>query len=440
MIYKELLRIYRFINNISGTSGMKGTQIAVIGGGIAAAAIIIISVILAFAGSQDDVAPVEDKFLVYTTFYPLQQFTQNIAGDTAEVKMLISSGADPHAFDLSPKTIVNLINADMLIYNGVDFEPYIDEIKSSPDFSHIIFVDSSEGIDLMEGKAHDHDGDLEHDEHADEFSDEISDIIEEFEHGHIDESQTIESIRQVIHKHEGDGHEHGSNAIEDVEMLLHEIEQGHVIGSEGIENIHHLVSGKDEHEDEHEDVHEEKEERDLDHVYDPHIWLDPLLAKKQVMNIAIHMATSDPENSETYLANADTYSERLDILDQEIRTQLSSCSKDTFVPFHNAFSYFAERYDLHTIAVIQEFSPDTPVTAKDIEDLIHFADEYDVKYFFTEENRNPKLAKSLASELGGDLLLFSPLESLSETDGPDTTYFDKMNANMDNLKIALECS
>ena len=417
---------------------MKTSQIAAIGGGIAAAVIISVFLVLGQSQteiipteSQNELAPVEKKFLVYTTFYPLQQFTQNIAGNSAEVKTLIPANGDPHAFEIGPKTIVDLSKADMLVYNGVDFEPYIDEIKSSPDFAHLILVDSSEGITFLEGEKHDHSDHgvhEEHDEHTEEFLDEIANTIEEFEHGEINESQTIESIEEILQEHEGDGHE--ENLIEEIEMLLHEIKDGYIKGQEGIEEIHHLVSGVDVHKGEHE----------LDHVYDPHIWLDPLLAKKQVMNIANHMAASDPENSETYLNNAKSYSDQLDTLDQEIRTQLSNCKKDTFVPFHNAFSYFAERYNLHTLGVIQEFSPDTPVTAKDIEELIHFAEDNDIKYFFTEENRNPKLAERLASELGGDILLFSPLESLTEEDNPDTTYFDKMRTNMDNLKMALECS
>ncbi len=422
---------------------MKGSQIGIIGGGIATA--VIISVFLVLGESQNEILPsesqneivsIEEKFLVYTTFYPLQQFTQNIAGDAAEVKTLIPSNGDPHAFELGPKTIIELSKADMLVYNGADFEPFIDEIESVSDFEHIVLVDSSEGIILLEGEKHDHGGHdehEEHEEHADEFLDEISNIIEDFERGHISESKTIDSIEEIIHEHEGDGHEHGDDVIEEIEILLNEIEDGHIEGPDGIEEIHHLTSGEDVHE-------EHDEELELDHVYDPHIWLDPLLAKKQVMNIANHMAASDPENSQVYLENANAYADQLDTLDQEIRTQLSLCKKDTFVPFHNAFSYFAERYDLHTLAVIQEFSPESPVTAKDIEELIHFAEDNDIKYFFTEENRNPKLAERLASELGGDILLFSPLESLSEEDGPDTTYFDKMRENLDNLKIALECS
>ena len=423
---------------------MSSIQIAAIGGGIAAAVIISVFLVLGQSQteiisteSQNQVASVEEKFLVYTTFYPLQQFTQNIAGDSAEVKTLIPTNGDPHAFELGPKTIVDLSKADMLVYNGVDFESYIDEIQSSPDFAHLILVDSSEGITFLEGEKHDHSshgGHEEHDEHTEEFLGEIAHTIEEFEHGHISESQTIESIEQILHEHEDDGHGHGEGMIEEIEMLLHEIEEGHMEGPEGIEEIHHLVSGEDVHEEEHEEEHE------LDHVYDPHVWLDPILAKQQVMNIANRMAASDPDNSETYLGNAKSYSDQLDTLDQEIRTELSSCKKDTFVPFHNAFSYFAERYNLHTLAVIQEFSPETPVTAKDIEELIHFAEDNDIKYFFTEENRNPKIAERLASELGGDILLFSPLESLTEEDNPDTTYFDKMKDNMDNLKIALDCS
>ncbi len=432
---------------------MKGSQVGIIGGGIAAA--VIIAVLFVSMGTQNDavplpiendvVTPSEDKFLVYTTFYPLYQFTQGVAGDAADVRILIPANGDPHSFELGPKTIVDLTKADMLVYNGADFEPYIDEIMSSSDFDHIVFVDSSEEITLMKGEAHDHSshgshGDEKHDDHAkedghddhaEEFYEEIAHVIEEFEAGDITQSQSIEEIEDILREHEGDGHAH-EGAIEDIEHLIHEIEDGHIEGAEGLEEIHHLVSGEDVHDD-------HAKEGDMDHTYDPHIWLDPILAKSQVMTIADHLKESDPEHAEIYHDNAISYTNQLDLLDQEIRSEVSSCAKDTFVPFHNAFSYFAERYDLKTLTVIQEFSPETPVTAKDIEELIHFAEDEDIKYFFTEENRNPRIAERLATELGGDILLFSPLESLSAKDDPDTTYFDKMRQNVDNLQIALEC-
>ena len=496
---------------------MKGSQIGIIGGGIAAAVIIAV-LLVSQTGIFQDTTPLpadndvvtptiepenevavqsEDKLLVYTTFYPLYQFTQGVAGDAAEVRILIPSNADPHASELGPKTIAALTKADMVIYNGADFEPYIDEIMSASDFAHIVFVDSSEGIELMEGEAHDHHGhgshgddkhddhskEDGHDEHTEDFYKEIEHVIEEFEageitqsqsieeieeilsehegdghghegtiediehfieefvHGHMTQSQSIEEIEEILSEHEGDGHGH-EGAIEDIEHLIHEIEDGHIDGAEGLEEIHHLVSGEDVHDDHSkEDGHDDHgEEGGIDHTYDPHIWLDPILAKAQVMTIADHLQESDPAHAEIYHDNAISYANQLDQLDQEIRSDVSSCAKDTFVPFHNAFSYFAERYDLNTLAVIQEFSPETPVTAKDIEELIHFAEDNDIKYFFTEENRNPKLAERLASELGGDILLFSPLESLSANDDPNVTYFEKMRQNVDNLQIALECN
>jgi len=360
---------------------MKGSQIGIIGGGIVA--VVIIAILFVSMGTQNNTTPLpsdldvaiptmdskndvdvssEDKLLVYTTFYPLYQFTQGVAGDAADVRILISANGDPHASELGPKTIVALTKADMVISNGVNFEPYIDEIMSASDFEHIVFVDSSEGIELMEGEAHDHSS-----------------------HG-----------------------SHGNDKHDD-----HSKEDGH-----------------DEH----------GEEGGIDHTYDPHIWLDPILAKAQVMTIADHLKESDPAHAEIYHDNAISYANQLDQLDQEIRSEVSSCAKDTFVPFHNSFSYFAERYNLNTLAVIQEFSPETPVTAKDIEKLIRFAEDNNIKYFLTEENRNPKLAERLAAELGGDILLFSPLESLSESDDPNVTYFEKMRQNVDNLQIALECN
>jgi len=447
---------------------VKGSQIGIIGGGIAAAVIIAVLLVSQTGISQDTtplptdndiVTPTiepenevavasEDKLLVYTTFYPLYQFTQGVAGDAADVRILMPTNGDPHAFELGPKTIAELTKADVLVYNGIDFEPYIDEVMSSPDFDHIVFVDTSEGIELMEGEAHDHHGhghgghgEDKHDEHTEDFYKEIAHVIEEFEAGEITQSQSVEEIEEILSEHEGDGHGH-DGAIEDIEHLIHEIEDGHIDGAEGLEEIHHLISGEDTHDDhaKHDDHDEHEEDGDIDHTYDPHIWLDPILAKTQVVTIADHLKESDPEHAEIYHDNAISYTSQLDQLDQEIRTEISSCGKDTFVPFHNAFSYFAERYDLKTLAVIQEFSPETPVTAKDIEELIHFAEDEDIKYFFTEENRNPKLAERLATELGGDILLFSPLESLSENDDPNVTYFEKMRQNLGNLQIALECS
>ena len=122
--------------------------------------------------SQNEVPQVEAQFLIIQHFIHYNNLLTTLQ-EIVQVKTLIPTNGDPHAFELGPKTIVDLSKSfDMLVYNGVDFEPYIDEIKSSPDFAHLILVDSSEGITFLEGEKHDHGahgGHEEHDEHTEEF-------------------------------------------------------------------------------------------------------------------------------------------------------------------------------------------------------------------------------------------------------------------------------
>lgn len=64
---------------------------------------------------------------------------------------------------------------------------------------------------------------------------------------------------------------------------------------------------------------------------DPHIWLDPVLAKIQVQNIADAMIKVDPENANYYQQNANQYKAKLDLLDKQIRTELAICNKKDFL-------------------------------------------------------------------------------------------------------------
>ncbi|HEX5573753.1 MAG TPA: metal ABC transporter substrate-binding protein, partial [Nitrososphaeraceae archaeon] len=79
---------------------------------------------------------------------------------------------------------------------------------------------------------------------------------------------------------------------------------------------------------------------------DPHVWLDPLLAKKQVENIRDGLMIIDPKNRQTYISNAKTFLDEIDTLDKTIRAELESCKKRDFISSHNSFSYFAKRYGL----------------------------------------------------------------------------------------------
>ena len=388
------------------------------------------------------------KLTVYASFFPIYEFTKGVAGDYADVELLIPSNVEPHDYEITPQTLVDLKSADVLVYNGAEFEPFVEQIIDSGEFNHLVFVDTTEGIELL-SPTEEHDEHDEHegehgDSHAEEFTEEIAEVIEEFEEGHMTESQTIVAIEEILHEHEGDGHDHGEGIIEDIEKLLHEIEDGHIEGPHGIEEIHHLVSGEDVHDEDHEKEDEHEEHDGHGHgsfQYDPHVWLDPVLAKQQVLTIGDGLlnAANSPLGLK-FEENAISYAEKLDALDANIREELSTCKKDTFVPFHNAFTYFAERYDLHAESLVG-LSPHSNPSPAEIEEMIHFAEEHDIKYFFHEEFVDTKVSDVLADELGGGILIFSPLEGLTDDDiaNKRTSYFDKMNYNIEQLKIALEC-
>jgi len=465
----------------------KNSSIAIVAG--VAIAIAVIASVLAFSGISNDSTPMEspeqanlvpqaEKITILTSFYPYHEFTKNVAGDFAEVKQFMPSGVEAHDWEPRAQEIQSLKDADVFVYNGLGMESYIENIIESGEFDNVVFLKASEGVELLKfeddhddhAKHDDHDDHDDHDEHAkeddhddhdehakedehdeshaEEFHEEIALVIEEFEEGHMTESQSIEAIEEILHEHEGDGHEHGTGMIEEIEHVLHEIEDGHIEGSEGLEEIHHLVSGEDVHdkhakEDDHDD-HDEHEEgghdgHDHDYEFDPHIWLDPILVKQQVNVIRDGLIQVDPDNKEHYEENARIYNDKMDALDMKIGSALSSCQKDTIVPYHNAFTYLGERYDIHIMA-LGGMAPDAEASAAEIAEFVDFVKDNDIKVIFSEELVDPRLAEVIAEEANAQVLLFSPLEALSKEEvGTNVSYIDKMEDNLDSLKVALEC-
>ena len=452
----------------------KNSSIAIVAG--IAIAIAVIASVLAFSGISNDSTPMEspeqanlvpqaEKITILTSFYPYHEFTKNVAGDFANVKQFMPSGVEAHDWEPRAQEIQSLKDADVFVYNGLGMESYIENIIESGEFDNVVFLKASEGVELLKfeddhddhAKHDDHDDHDDHDEHAkeddhddhaEEFHEEIALVIEEFEEGHMTESQSIVAIEEILHEHEGDGHEHGAGMIEDIEHVLHEIEDGHIAASEGLEEIHHLVSGEDVHdehakEDDHDD-HDDHEEgghdgHDHDYEFDPHIWLDPILVKQQVNVIRDGLIQVDPDNKEHYEENARIYNDKLDALDMKIGSALSSCQKDTIVPYHNAFTYLGERYDIHIMA-LGGMAPDSEASAAEIAEFVDFVKDNDIKVIFSEELVDPRLAEVIAEEANAQVMLFSPLEALSKEEAAtNVSYIDKMEDNLDSLKVALEC-
>jgi len=120
----------------------------------------------------------------------------------------------------------------------------------------------------------------------------------------------------------------------------------------------------------------------------------------------------------------------LDFLDSKIKNELAQCNRD-FVAFHDAFSYFAEEYGLTQHTIVSS-SPNSEATAKTIENVINTARNLDTKIIFTEEMADTRTSQIIADEIGGKVLILSPIEV--QTDG---NYISRMTDNLENLKEAL---
>ena len=176
---------------------------------------------------------------------------------------------------------------------------------------------------------------------------------------------------------------------------------------------------------------EEKHDEEKHGALDPHIWLNPVYAQLQVKNIANALSNSDPMNKNHYQSNAEIYNQELNLLDAKIRTELSGCKTD-FITFHDAFSYFSEEYDLTQHTIISSTDSHGEVTLQTLENIISLARELNIKIIFAEESASTKTSQVIADEIGGKVLVLSPLEIVS-----DETYVEKMTQNLQNLKDAL---
>jgi len=181
----------------------------------------------------------------------------------------------------------------------------------------------------------------------------------------------------------------------------------------------------------------EKNSNGLDKIAkkDPHIWLDPVLAKKQAQNIADGLIKLDPQNANYYQQNANDYKAKLDMLDNEIKTDLSACDKKDFLAFHDAFSYFSKEYGLHQHTIVGGLDPETEPTAPALQQITKDAQSLGLNVIFTEEAANPRVSQVIADEIHGKVLILSPLEVTDK----NIDYIVKMKQNLSNLKEAL-CS
>lgn len=172
---------------------------------------------------------------------------------------------------------------------------------------------------------------------------------------------------------------------------------------------------------------------------DPHVWLSPKLAMQQVKKITLGFIQADAANSAYYLGKQDQLLQQLAKLDTTYQTGLTYCTSHDIITTHVAFGYLANDYGLNEIA-ISGLSPDEEPTPARLAEIVQFAKDHQVHYIFFESLVSPKLAETIASEIGAQTLVLNPIEGLTDTDiAQEKTYVTVMQDNLTNLRAALQC-
>lgn len=314
------------------TKSMKISRAVMVGVGLLVGFVLL--VLWLNAGGMSGVKPIgkDEKLTVVASFYPLAYLAEAIGGDAVSVTNVTPSGSEPHDFEPSPRQMILIGKADIFIYNGGGFEPWVTKYRSG---------------------AFDSPG----------------------------------RILDMVTSLKGRG-------------------------------LNLLQSGG---------------------ALNPHVWLDPMLMVKQAEIMRDAFVFLDPLNAELYRANTTTLISSLGQLDSAIREGLRECKKNDIVVSHEAFEYLGRAYDIQ-VTSIAGISPDEEPSARELSRIADLARSKGVKHIFFETSVGPKLSEVLAREIGGEVLVLNPLESLTVEElqlGED--YVSLMMANLNNLRKALVC-
>ena len=191
-----------------------------------------------------------------------------------------------------------------------------------------------------------------------------------------------------------------------------------------------------EHEHEHEHEHDEEGHH---HTYDPHIWLNPQYAIKMVRSIEQELSIIDPNNSEYYKSNADSYIKQINDLDYEFEETVKN-AKSPKIAFGGAFAYayFVERYDLDFISAYETCGESAEPSTVKVKEVIDFINKNKIPVIFYKEYTTGNIAKTISEATGAKMLVFNTVHNVSKDEIQNgASYVSIMRSNLDNLKQAL---
>jgi ABC-type Zn uptake system ZnuABC Zn-binding protein ZnuA len=170
----------------------------------------------------------------------------------------------------------------------------------------------------------------------------------------------------------------------------------------------------------------------------PHLWMDPELARGYVARIRDAIVTADAPNAARYRDAAKAYDVQLVALSARTRAKIATipAARRTMIVFHNAFDYYARRFGLRVVGAIEPV-PGADPNPEHIAELVRVARVNHVPAVFAEHEYNDKLARTVAQSAGGLKVAFLYDDSLG-TSPAVSTYTGMIDTDTDTIASALK--
>jgi zinc transport system substrate-binding protein len=169
---------------------------------------------------------------------------------------------------------------------------------------------------------------------------------------------------------------------------------------------------------------------------DPHVWLDPVRFATIAGALGERLAQADPAHATGYRERAKEVQDQLHDLDRTYAESLTSCARREVVTSHEAFNYLAQRYGLTQVG-ITGVSPEAEPSPRKLAEVAAQARATGTTTIFFETLVSPKVAETIAREVGARTAVLDPLEGLTDR---NADYFSVMRANLAALTTALGCT
>ena len=355
--------------------------------------IVTISMILGMAGCGKTTEKEDNyRLKIVTSLFPYYDMARAVIGDVKgiDLKMTVTPGQDSHSFEPTPSDVIQMENADVLIYNGGSLETWIDTLLDSLNNKNQIQMKMMDYVDVLneeivEGmdtrfEEHDHD-----------------------EHSHKEDNHNKEKHKEDSHseeKHKEDNHSEDSS------------------------------NDSEFHNEDSEEEHEETDE---------HIWTSPVNEIIMTEKICETLSKALPEEKENFQKNAESYISQLKELDNEFRTIVENAKINEII-FADKFplQYFAKEYGLKYYAAFPGCGSDMEPSAKTIGFLVDRIKEDNIKAVFYLELSSHIVADAIETDTGAKPLQFNSCHNITQKQfDSGVTYVDLMKENVNNLKIAL---